>query len=330
MRRHKTAALLSALLLGVTSAVTGCGSEKGSTPSGTYVSLSLNVLGGNELKSTFEQNGLNKMLSELKNSERAETIEFKSKKFTIEPLNQATGFLNYSGTFSLDDGEIQLNYKSAYVRTSRGESTINVSEREDNPVAQGLYDMSKDGGYYCSILPAIEQVRNAIDYSAYPVAYINSAEKGKMTLRCLGDLLCTDTYGYTLKDSYRYGKSFSITFDPVKTMETCPYCFISGTDESAKKEQIEQRAEHIKQAYHSDSTKTTIKFSGGKWEWKNSEGDLINKGEYQESSKYKGVIALTTTSDSLAGNDTLFSIIPPLMFYLSGEDVYYPCFIKVD
>ncbi|MBR3268988.1 MAG: hypothetical protein IKI58_09770 [Oscillospiraceae bacterium] len=314
--------------------MTGCGENgsgsKGSTPSGTYTSINATAFSFGELRSTLNEGGLNKMLSQIKTADYAETIEFKSQKFTITPLHQAQGYRSYSGSFSVDDGEIHLKYSSALVYTkAKGEYTVKASNNEDDPVAYKLYDLGKSGGYYSNILPPVEGIRNSIDFKAYPVSYFNVNEGGKMKLRCFDELLCTDTYGYQLKDSYRYGKSFTVTFDPVKTMETCPYYFLSGTEKSQIEEQIEHRANFFRNAYKSDNTKTTIKFSNGKWEWKNSEGELINKGTYQESSKYKGLIALTTTSDSLAGRDVSYSSVMPLMFYLTGKDIYYPCFIKV-
>ena len=181
--------------------------------------------------------------------------------------------------------------------------------------------MAQNGGYYVCSLPHAAKIRNKGEYNAYPVTIVPTVDIGEMMLRCMDNLIYTDTFGYHLNGSYRPGEPFTITFDPIKTVETCVYYKLKDTENLSR---------IYKSAFQSESTNTTIEFSDGKWEWKNNEGALINKGEYQESSEYKGLIALTTTSDSLAGNTNSYKTMMPLMFYLSGDQIYYPCFIKED
>ena len=74
---------------------------------------------------------------------------------------------------------------------------------------------------------------------------------------------------------------------------------------------------------------TRIEFSGGKWKWYNSAGELINDGIYKESEEYKGLIAMFVTEESANPNKD-FILMSPEFLYLSGGEVWLPYMMKAE
>ncbi len=138
----------------------------------------------------------------------------------------------------------------------------------------------------------------------------------------LGDFLCTQTYAFNLAGNWKKGEDFTIEFNQLNSFYEDEYSWFQNMSEE-RKEQVEYWISHDIGDF-SGSYDTTIYFSNDKWEWYNSENELINNGKYQESDKYPGLIAMYVNDESKNAIDAP----TVLVFFIFEGKVYYPAFVK--
>lgn len=148
------------------------------------------------------------------------------------------------------------------------------------------------------------------------------------------NFLCRNTHGVELKGRYRYGKNFQLNynfFDCFMNEELSAYNLLSEEDREKKLNGMAECYAHaIDISWEDmDDFDTTIKFGNGEWEWLDKNGNLINKGGYQESSQYKGLIVMYATEDSKVDHRILMEQ-QRFFFLITDDGIYQPAFIKTE
>lgn len=248
-----------------------------------------------------------------------------------EPRRDAVRW--FTGTFSVKDGEINFKYAAQHTATQDGSiSKLSVNDSAEGRVAKASIERMKDwnanGTYISPCMPEV-CASDRISYDQLPLylqrSPVDIAEGEDVALRAIGDFLCVETYGFKLADNYKYGKNFVINFNPMTAVKKDKYSRFNMTNAD------EDAYQRILQGYQNsigDNLNTKIRFSGGEWTWVDGDGNLINTGEYQESKKYPGLVEMYVTTDS-ENNKTAIQL-NPLFFYISGGEIYYPGFVKMN
>ena len=261
----------------------------------------------------------------------------------------------YKGSYKVKDGKIVFNYKTVTFgdekkvydvadgvpevdnsiilnRTKVEEEVYNAEVQKK--IQAGLVNHMQtfnETGTYCLY------VGNRIDFSDKNIAYnilpmvvqnVNGAFKPDeipVYLYPVDDLICVPTYGTELDGSYKYGKDFTIVYNAMDTCLEDEYSRYNLFQNDSSRNNLKTFIE--KQLGSTDDTR--IEFSGGKWKWYNSAGELINDGIYKESEEYKGLIALFVTEES-ANPDEYYISMSPEFLYLSGGEVWLPYMMKAE
>lgn len=217
-------------------------------------------------------------------------------------------------------------------------------------IQNALVKFNETGTYWDNVAPAL--VLDLYDetvtfdkstqyrvYSFLPL-FVYNAEgrrlsiKSVFTLYPVNDFICVPTYGFKLNGNYNKGDDFTVTFNILDTLKDDKYSLWYTQDWENHKESngqttAEKYMDIFKEQY-GNLDDTTLKFSNGKWEWKNSEGKLINNGTYLESEEHEGLIAmcLNDKSKNIGHHPARYS---PYFFYIdSAGTIWYPNWVKMD
>ncbi len=223
--------------------------------------------------------------------------------------------------------EINADFSSSEEDFRKAITILNENKRIET-----MLEMNESGTAPFRIAPPISaNDRNEFNIMPNFLPIIGSQKNDDevVTYKHKGDFLCVDTYGFELDGKYRAGDDFTINYDPIDAMTDFKYSgfYWDGGFGDEIDEEIAQRwVNRYEISFKADDLDTTLEFSDGEWEWYNSEGDLINNGEYLESKDHKGLVYMFTTEDSEIDKETLGS----MFFYIDDGEIYYPGFIKVD
>ena len=247
----------------------------------------------------------------------------------------------YKGSCKVKDGKIVFNYKTTTVDNNGEKEVYDVADgvpdddgskqaRIQAGLVKKMQTLNETGTYY-------QYVGNRIDFSDRYIAYnilpkvvqnvFGSIKRDDtpVYLYPVDDLICVPTYGTELDGSYKYGKDFTIVYNAMDTCLEDEYSRYNLFQNDSSRNNLKTFIE--KQLGSTDDTR--IEFSGGKWKWYNSAGELINDGIYKESEEYKGLIALFVTEES-ANPDEYYISMSPEFLYLSGGEVWLPYMMKAE
>ena len=180
-----------------------------------------------------------------------------------------------------------------------------------------------------SIYPSYSMMRKKPQYYIYPLfcdGYSISGdiqgEKPAVKLKAKKDLLCLDTYGFTVTEQYTKGGAFSLNYNCKEAMEDNPYSHLKSDSSIISK---------IQNACgdSGDNYDTTIDFANGEWTWKNSSGEPINNGVYSESEKHPGLIQMKMKEHSLKC-DVDYMLFSTYFYIADDGKIYYPAFVKAE
>ena len=228
----------------------------------------------------------------------------------------------YSELIDYKDGEVTHKLSISDEGDSRYEKSAVKSMRSFNENGCFPLDIKEAGaglGNGYNTLPNVTH-RNA--NGEYKIKAEPSCD-----LKYEGDMLCIDVYGFELDGNYSSGKDFKVSQNWLRCMndDVMGHSNISTGDRSFK--DIGD-AIGVEDASDADDYNCTIEFSDGKWEWYNSQNELINNGIYEESQDYPGLIAMYLSNDSK--NRQKDGSYMPLTFYVNGDDIYYPEYVKIN
>lgn len=289
-------------------------------------------------------------------------IKFSDDKFVM-PIDMNRGnWTYYDGTFSIKNGTIKFSYEDFIDPQKDTKTNIDdkveepdtdilkgTSEKFDGLTAEEKKEMKKkeqEKAASAAVIDRMEKLNKTGSYCKYAVPGMNMSDKwndfailpfirytrgtimdidSSNTLKTVDKFLCTDTYGIELEGKYKKGKSFTLTHDLEETLEEDEQSYIGSSEE-----RLEETLERAEMNYHCDDLESTIKFSGGEWEWYNDEDELLNNGKYEESKKYPGLIKMYIDEDSEKHPDHALMNYP-LWFYIADDgEIYYPAFVKVE
>ena len=252
-----------------------------------------------------------------------------------------TGVISkFSGSYKLDDGQIRFEYE----KENRTVTMRNYEELESpeeswaragdddllgkqlellNTIGEGTYFQYAAPMWFAAdhlkfdmcVLPMPMGMRGV---GQIPVQMsenvLKEAKKQYFTVH--NGVLCADTAGWELDGEYKKGESFTVKFDPMAAADDW-YFYDDDTPEN-KKGTIE--------TFLKTDKITEIKFSSGKWEWINADGETLNTGSYTESGEIDGLFCMypDENSEHGAANDDIYQFM-----YISGSQVYYPYAFKV-
>lgn len=288
-------------------------------------------------------------------------IKFSDDKFVM-PIDMNRGnWTYYDGTFSIKYGTIKFSYENYIAPGNDYKVNINdkveydmdiikgTSEKLDGLTAEEKKEMkkkeqekmafaaaidqmeklSKTGAYCKYAVPGMNMSDKIMDFAILPFIRYTSGTRididSPNTLKTVDKFLCTDTYGIELDGNYKKGKSFTLKHDLEDTLEKDEQSCVTRDDEL-----LERLLERAERNYRCDDLESTIKFSGGEWEWYNDEDELLNNGKYEESKDYPGLIKMYIDEDSEKHPDHAL-VLYPLWFYIADDgEIYYPAFVKVE
>ncbi|MBQ6181859.1 MAG: hypothetical protein IJK31_09280 [Ruminococcus sp.] len=268
----------------------------------------------------------------------------------------------YNGSYDVSDGKILFKYDQTTRFEKNGEKTVFdiadgkpdydsdiITEKKQADKEEVTAEMQKmtnakmiermekfneTGTFYNSVGNSVDFSDKIKDFNIMPlfvhnVTGNNKQEDVPVYLYHVDDLLCVPTYGFKLDGKYKYGKDFTIDYNALDVYLDDEYSmyYRAGYDkDKSKADSLKSVLE--KQLGSTDDTK--LEFSDGRWEWYSSDGELINDGVYEESSEYKGLIAMSITDDSL-NCDADFKVLSPIFFYIDGSgSIWLPYMMKVD
>lgn len=269
-------------------------------------------------------------------------LDFDGSDFEMTELQAGGRILKvYKGSYNVKDGKIVFNYKTTTVDNHGEKEVYDVADgvpdddesaefRIQAAVIKRMQTLNETGTYY-------QYVGNRIDFSDIFIAYnilpmvvqnvfgSTKRDDTPVYLYPVDDLICVPTYGTELDGSYSYGKDFTIVYNAMDTYLEDEYSRYYMAQDDSFRNNLKTNIE--KQLGSTDDTR--IEFSGGKWKWYDSDGELINDGIYKESEEYKGLIAMFVTEESAHMNKDSI-IMSPEFLYLSGGEVWLPYMMKAD
>ena len=255
-------------------------------------------------------------------------------------------------TNTLDINDEPSSYDNNIVRgisdASDEEYNREVRKKLDSAYIDKLKELNSDGGYAERFSPdfcvepeskkSSDNMFNCMPFihSAVPRRASSDAFFGKRycPLYHFGDILGFETYGLNVSGEYVQGEDFVLDFDQLAVYEEDPFAqHKSGSREGVSLNDISKqiRSDYELNASGGDIS-SAVSFSDGRWEWKNSEGSLINNGTYQESEKYPGLVVMYTDSSSKHDENSM-GYQPgylTLFLYISDNgEIFYPYFAKI-
>lgn len=337
MIKKRAISLVCAAIMSV-SAFVGCSDESAgmSDPKGIYCSINNASIDeyvhdiDDGMKSTISY--AKREMDQNQNGIFSGMIQLKDEKFKLAE-SRLDAVRWFTGTFSVKDGEINFKYAAQHTATQDGSiSKLSVSDsaegRAEKAAIERMKDWSANGTYISPCMPDV-CISDRISNDQLPLYLarnpVNIVDGEDVALRAIGDFLCVETYGFKLADDYKYGKNFVVNFNPIAAVKKDKYSRFNMMDGD---EEQYQRILQMYQKAFGENLNTKIRFSDGEWAWIDGDGNIINTGEYQESRKYPGLVEMYVTSDS-ENNKTAIQLTP-LFFYISGDEIYYPGFIKMN
>lgn len=342
----KTTAVLLASSILITFVSCGDKDSKSTSykkPSGEYISL----LALNGKRVTAVNEGIDSMIEEsreyYKDAEKLIPFKFDGSSFEMFDTRDIQFPRYFFGSFDYDNGKIKFKYEKQQVAKKDSTEMIAVDEEQTNRInkriVEVMQNLNKTGSYFNIVGSAFHMSDKLADYAVVPLFFANFKGIQKnpdvpVYLYSVDDFICVPTYGFKLDGNYSKGKDFKITFNPLATYLDDEYSVYHTED-------YEHNTTHDGQLYSDwlkerltnsfgDLDDTKLEFSDGEWNWYNSEGELLNNGIYDESSKYKGLISMAVTDDSKK-NNTEYKIMSPLWFYIDGNGkIWYPNWVKIN
>ena len=352
----KTKNIISALLaFAVCFAMSGCDKNGGSSESvpdsdvsGTYVTLEgFRSLGNEPKKLVTDYDRAIKESHEYIASSKDSELERLGKLSLMSALTldenggftayyqPATGTdIEFTGSYKTDGGKLSFEYKHEK-RTVTMEQldeleTPKISEADAgsdelfgknmellNTVGEGTYLQYAAPMWFAAdylkfdmcVMPMPMGMRG---FSQCPIQMdekvLKEAKRQYFTVH--NGVLCADTAGWELEGEYKKGESFNVKFDPMAAADDW-YLY--------KDETADDKKSMFSSLLKTDKP-TEIKFSSGKWEWINADGETMNTGGYTESSEIDGLFCMYTDDDSAHGiSGEVYQFI-----YINGSDIYYP------
>ena len=247
----------------------------------------------------------------------------------------------YKGSCKVKDGKIVFNYKTTTVDNNGEKEVYDVADgvpdddgskqaRIQAGLVKKMQTLNETGTYYQYVGNRIDFSDRYIAYNILPLVVQNvfgsiKRDDTPVYLYPVDDLICVPTYGTELDGSYSYGKDFTIVYNAVDTYLEDEYSRYYMAQDDSFRNNFKTYIE--KQLGSTDDTR--IEFSGGKWKWYDSDGELLNDGIYKESEEYKGLIAMFVTEES-ANPDEDSILLSPEFLYLSGGEVWLPYMMKAE
>lgn len=272
------------------------------------------------------------------------------------------GSEGFEGSYTLEDGQVFFHYEKflrdvtanggkdadgQYEEYSADAFTFSDSDdvREMDIPHRTAYTMqycNRSGSYIYGCNSFAEKCWQDWNYQYLPLfpecgavsSYVGASEiEPECRLYSVDEFLCRKTAGVTLNGSYTTGEPFTISFNFVEHERNDPgstYSYRLRTEsEEAAEEVLSSAADYVISQLGTDSIDTVIEFEDGKWQWLDSSGSLINSGEYRESTEYSGFTVMYMTEDSPSYDGIVSRYdFAPLMFYISGDSIYCPEFIR--
>ncbi|MBP3380004.1 MAG: hypothetical protein J6K77_03990 [Ruminococcus sp.] len=264
------------------------------------------------------------------------SIDFDGDNATIFYQNSRVYEYNtYLAGYEIDEktGKFNFEYRSMERRHNDDIWSVAMGDEAEDLREEALLSMLENlnatGGMPVYSLSWTSKVDKIVDFAIIPKSTRSGAinfearEEAPANLYNMGDVLCTDIYGFEFDGKYVSGENFTLNFDQYKALEDGPMII----------DHLEYVERAITSNYYSDYTDSTIEFEDGKWMWYNHEGNLINNGEYKESEEYNGLIAMYLTDASYGVERKLFEIErcinkPIFLYFADDGEVYYPAFVK--
>lgn len=268
------------------------------------------------------------------------SIEFDGDEAEIYEMYSGATYDTYIAEYKIDEktGQFTFDYQSLE-RLVKGETIkVEPGDKSDDLKETALIsklEMLNDGGgapRYSFPWIAINDKFADLGYLPKPVIYSgagnNIVEGYPANLYNMGDVLCSEIYGFELDGKYKPGKRFTLKFDQLEA-------FRNGPAAEVYEDSLYQKEDIIAAHYHSEKTDSTIEFDDGEWTWYNHEGDVINDGEYIESEDYEGLIAMyyTGESEKMGVEDpyivyNMYAEKPIFLYITDDGEIYYPALIK--
>ena len=247
----------------------------------------------------------------------------------------------YKGSCKVKDGKIVFNYKTTTVDNNGEKEVYDVADgvpdddgskqaRIQAGLVNKMQTLNETGTYYQYVGNRIDFSDRIIAYNILPMVVENvfgsiKSDDTPVYLYPVDDLICVPTYGTELDGSYSYGKDFTIVYNAMDTFLEDEYSRYNLSQNDNFRNNLKPYIEE--QLGSTDDTR--IEFSGGKWKWYDSDGELLNDGIYKESEEYKGLIAMFVTEESANPNKD-FILMSPEFLYLSGGEVWLPYMMKAE
>ena len=228
----------------------------------------------------------------------------------------------YSELTDYKDGEVIHELSINDEGDSRSEKNAIKSMKSFNESGCFPLDINEAGSGLGNGYNTLPNVTHRAVNSSYKIKTEPSCD-----FKCEGDMLCIDVYGFELDGSYSSGKDFQVRQNWLRCMNDDP---MGNSDISAGDRTFKAIGDAIgvEDASDAGDYDCTIEFSDGRWEWYNSRNELINNGIYEESQEHTGLIAMYLTADSK--NQQKDRSYMPLTFYINGDDIYYPEYVKIN
>lgn len=356
MKRKFHLLLACCLIVGMT----GCGAKDNSakTPDeGTYVMVNYNFVKKELFLEDLDQ-ALDDLIPVMQEYLQKDPLQSQLSEIILKDgaFEMKYSFSTYKGSYEVVDNRLLFTYESVvfpedYSDDASPMITVTPADTDGtySELAKSFSTLNQTNTYFVRCQPQISGIDRYVDYGMCPVPIlrreIRRTENEAVYLEKHGKFLCTETYGLTLESDYEHGKDFSITYnlhDMQMDDEYSLYYTYYLAEKSAEDYENYWNL-HAPQMGFGESWKkdTTLQFSNGKWEWYNSEGDLINNGTYQESESYPGLIAMTIDEDSAKANFDednrsaentyrAYTNSMPLFLYIAENgEIYYPSHIYV-
>ncbi|MBQ8349724.1 MAG: hypothetical protein IJY19_08805 [Ruminococcus sp.] len=244
------------------------------------------------------------------NSEDLHYISFDGKSFEIKYTNSGINSI-YSGEYSIKSEAIAFKYDDDF----------------------NMQTYSETGSYCKLVIPQMNLNDKFTSYNVLPyIRWHRGISLGiteTMTLKSMGDLICTDTYGIDLKDVYKSGEDFTLEYNIMNTLKNDEFSPYNGKKSDFSDENMDSIEKNLLIQYNCDDLNTAFVFSDGEWNWYNADGELINNGKYSESDNYPGLILMYVDTDSKNTNE-LPSYCMLALYIAEDGNIYYPAFAKVD
>lgn len=304
-------------------------------------------------------------------------ITFSGNRFEMNSFIQFEDddYVTYDGAFTVDNGKILFSYENrnagkysasisedysgydeevlsaskqrrakALDGLSKEEQDKLLSEnqllRQKQKTKEDMLSLNETGTYIDIVKPRLLTGDKSYSLAFLPIFANHTSGPYKQKeqtfiLSAVDDFLCVPTYGFRLNGSYSMEKDFTVTCNMLKAYQDDP---------NSKYNQNQNRTEaNLRESINrdvGDLNDTKIEFSGGKWTWTNSKGELLNNGSYLESRVHEGLIGMFIDENSKQAQGSTkyqqkafehYKYYCPLLFYIADDGtIWYPGFVKMN